>query len=71
MDSIGFAHGFIALEDNTLIAYKTTDFWAKDYEQTLIWNDPELGIEWPIGVKPLISKKDRAGLPLSTMRCFD
>ena len=68
---IGFAHGFISLEDNTLIAYKTTDFWAKDYEQTLIWNDPDLGIEWPTGVNPIISKKDRAGLPLSKMRYFD
>lgn len=68
---VGFAHGFMALEDNTLIAYKATDFWDRNCEHTLTWNDPELNIEWPSEVDPLISPKDLSGLPLSALPYFD
>ena len=44
----GFAHGFIALEDNTQFLYKTTNYYAKEAERSLLWSDPELAIEWPI-----------------------
>ena len=44
----GFAHGFVALEDNTQFLYKTTDYYAKDCEDALVWNDKDLAIEWPV-----------------------
>jgi len=54
----GFAHGFISLEDNTEIIYKTNEFYAKDYENAIRWNDEQLNIKWPI--KPLLfSDKDK------------
>jgi dTDP-4-dehydrorhamnose 3,5-epimerase len=59
----GFAHGFVALEDNTHFLYKTTDVYAKDCEGSVAWNDPAIGIRWPMpaGVTaPLIAAKDAA-----------
>lgn len=44
----GFAHGFIALEDNTQFLYKTTNYYSKECERSIVWNDPEIGIEWPV-----------------------
>lgn len=67
----GFAHGFMAMADNTLIVYKTTDFWMMDCEYTLAWNDPTLAIEWPSGIEPIISEKDRFGLEFSMLPYFD
>ena len=57
----GFAHGFIALEDNTQFLYKTTDYYSKECERSIVWNDPEIGIEWPIesGLELLLTDKDR------------
>jgi dTDP-4-dehydrorhamnose 3,5-epimerase len=59
----GFAHGFLALADDTHVQYKVTDFWATQAERTLAWNDPALGIRWPLppGIEPLLSDKDRRG----------
>jgi dTDP-4-dehydrorhamnose 3,5-epimerase len=62
----GFAHGFMALEDDTHFLYKTTDVYAKDCERSLLWNDAAIGIRWPLpsGVTaPLIAAKD-ASAPL-------
>jgi dTDP-4-dehydrorhamnose 3,5-epimerase len=66
----GFAHGFLALEDGTAVAYKCTDFYAPQYERTLLWNDPSLGIPWPLDGMPALSEKDRAGRPLSSAEVF-
>jgi dTDP-4-dehydrorhamnose 3,5-epimerase len=68
----GFAHGFLALADETRVQYKVTDFWVRDAERTLQWNDPALGIRWPLpaGVEPLLSAKDREGTPLASAECF-
>ena len=56
----GFAHGFLALEDNTQFLYKTTDFWHAASERSLKWDDPALAIEWPVTVTPILSGKDAA-----------
>lgn len=57
----GFAHGFVTLEDNCMVAYKTTAFYSAESEGGVAWNDPEIGIDWPTGdVRPLLSKKDSA-----------
>jgi dTDP-4-dehydrorhamnose 3,5-epimerase len=69
----GFAHGFMALTDSVEFVYKTTDYWAKDYERTLLWNDAELGIAWPLGKingTPLVNEKDLAGTALKDADCF-
>jgi dTDP-4-dehydrorhamnose 3,5-epimerase len=68
----GFAHGFLALADDTRVQYKVTDFWTPPAERTLAWNDPALGIEWPLpaGTMPLLSEKDRRGLMLAQAETF-
>jgi dTDP-4-dehydrorhamnose 3,5-epimerase len=58
----GFAHGFLVLSDVAEVIYKTTDYYASEHERSIIWNDPELGIDWPLDGRPLLSKKDSCGL---------
>lgn len=58
----GFAHGFMALEDETRVVYKVTEYWAPDCEHVIRWNDPELAIDWPMNT-PLLNDKD-SGAPL-------
>jgi dTDP-4-dehydrorhamnose 3,5-epimerase len=59
----GFAHGFLVLSDQAEFLYKTTDYWHAPSEKCLLWNDPELNIDWPnIGCKPFLNPKDEAGL---------
>jgi len=61
----GFAHGFVTLEDETDFLYKCTDYYAPEDEHTLAWNDPTVGIAWPLaGSVPQLSVKDRAGIAL-------
>ncbi len=59
----GFAHGFIALENNSEVVYKTTEYWSKLYDRSIRWNDPSLNINWPINkkikIKPVLSLKDK------------
>jgi dTDP-4-dehydrorhamnose 3,5-epimerase len=67
----GFAHGFLCLEDSTDFIYKCTDFYAPAYEKSLLWNDPVLGIAWPLeGILPLVSAKDMVGTPLSQAETY-
>lgn len=67
----GFAHGFVTLSESADFLYKTTDYYAPAYERTLLWNDPQLGIDWPLGAQaPLLSAKDQAGLPLAQAETF-
>jgi dTDP-4-dehydrorhamnose 3,5-epimerase len=56
----GFAHGFVALEDDTQFLYKTTDFWHAPSERSIRWDDPELGIAWPSSAQAILSSKDAA-----------
>lgn len=56
----GFAHGFVTLENNTIFSYKCTNFYNKPSEDCLLWNDPDIGINWPLD-KPLLSDKDLDG----------
>ena len=66
----GFAHGFVALEDDTHFLYKTTDYYAPEHERSLLWNDPELGIQWPFDEAPQLSAKDQAGKLLRDAELF-
>jgi len=60
----GFAHGFLTLSDSAEFLYKTTDYWHPDDERCLVWNDPDLAIDWPLEGEPQLAAKDRAGLRL-------
>jgi len=60
----GFAHGFYTLSANAEVLYKVTDFYAPQHERTLLWNDPDVGIEWPLKGEPILSDKDRVGVKL-------
>jgi len=68
----GFAHGFVALEDDTHFLYKTTDVYAKDCERSIVWNDPALGIDWPLrdNVAPSLAAKDAAAPRLTDADTF-
>jgi dTDP-4-dehydrorhamnose 3,5-epimerase len=64
----GFAHGFVALQDETHFLYKTTDYYARDCEGTLRWDDPAIGIDWPLqGLTPLLAPKDAAAPTLDQL----
>lgn len=67
----GFAHGFLALSDVAEFLYKTTDYWAPEYERCLLWNDQNLQIKWPMHGKPLLSDKDTQGLGFKEAEVFD
>jgi dTDP-4-dehydrorhamnose 3,5-epimerase len=67
----GMAHGFLCLEDGTDFLYKCTSFYEPANEHSLLWNDPALGIDWPLGdIVPQLSAKDVAGKPLSEAVTF-
>lgn len=66
----GFAHGFLVLSDSADFLYKTTDYYAPQYERSLLWNDPELNIDWLITEEPILSAKDKAASPLKTAELF-
>jgi dTDP-4-dehydrorhamnose 3,5-epimerase len=57
----GFAHGFVVTSEVAEFLYKTTDYWAPEFERTVVWNDPDLGIDWPLSGEPLLAAKDKAG----------
>jgi dTDP-4-dehydrorhamnose 3,5-epimerase len=61
----GFAHGFLVTSDFAEFLYKTTDYYAPEFERSLLWNDPALAIDWPLAGAPLLSVKDKAGVHLA------
>jgi dTDP-4-dehydrorhamnose 3,5-epimerase len=66
----GFAHGFVTLSDSAEFLYKTTDYWFPEFERSIVWNDPEIGIDWPIDGEPLVAAKDAAGKHLAEAEVF-
>jgi dTDP-4-dehydrorhamnose 3,5-epimerase len=66
----GFAHGFVVLSETAQFLYKTTDYWYQAHERSIVWNDPEIGIEWPIDFEPLLAAKDAAGKRLADADVF-
>lgn len=67
----GFAHGFVVTSESAEFLYKTTDYYAPEHERSLLWNDPAVGIDWPLGgAQPLLKPKDAAGLPLAEATLF-
>lgn len=66
----GFAHGFVVLSETAEFLYKTTDYYAPEHERSLLWNDPELGVDWPLDTPPQLSAKDQAGKLLRDAELF-
>ena len=70
----GFAHGFLALSESADFLYKTTDYYAPAFERCIVWNDPQIAIDWPLSTaqveQPLVSGKDQQGLALAAAELF-
>ena len=66
----GFAHGFVVVSDTAEFLYKTTDYWAPEFERCIAWNDPAIGIQWPIQCEPALSAKDQLGKSLVDAEYF-
>lgn len=67
----GFAHGFLTLSDSADFLYKATDYYAPEHERSLLWNDPAIGIDWPLnGMVPSLAAKDAAGMLLKDAELF-
>lgn len=66
----GFAHGFLVLSEMAEFLYKTTDYYAPEHERTLLWNDPAVGVKWPLEGAPVLKPKDAAGTPLASAETF-
>lgn len=66
----GFAHGFVVLSDRADFLYKTTDYYAAEFERCIAWNDAAIGIRWPIEEAPMLSAKDKAGIALAQAEVF-
>lgn len=66
----GFAHGFLVTSESAECMYKTTDYWSPEHERSILWNDPELAIEWPLAGEPMLSGKDSQGKLLADAETF-
>lgn len=66
----GFAHGFVVLSDVAEFLYKTTDFYAPEHEQAIIWSDPQLAIDWPLKQTPSLSQKDASAVSFADAVLF-
>jgi dTDP-4-dehydrorhamnose 3,5-epimerase len=66
----GFAHGFLVLSDYAEFLYKTTDYYAPQHERAILWNDPAIGVQWPLAGEPLLSNKDQAAQRLKDAEVF-
>jgi dTDP-4-dehydrorhamnose 3,5-epimerase len=67
---VGFAHGFLVLSDYAEVLYKTTDYYAPEHERCIRWDDPQLGIQWPLDGAPQLSAKDLRGKSFSEAELF-
>jgi len=67
----GMAHGFVVLSESADFLYKATDYYLPQSERSLLWSDPEIGIEWPLTGEPVLSGKDMAGTPFCQAEAFD
>lgn len=66
----GFGHGFYVLSESADVFYKCTDFYHPEHERVIAWNDPQVGIEWPLADEPTLSEKDQQGVAFSEAECF-
>ena len=66
----GFAHGFVVLSEWAEFLYKATDYWHPEHERSLLWNDPEVGIAWPLSAEPLLAAKDAAAVRLADAETY-
>lgn len=66
----GFAHGFVVLSESAEFLYKTTDYYAPEFERSIIWNDPDISIAWPIDLEPVLSAKDHQAKTLASSDYF-
>ena len=66
----GFAHGFLVTSESAEFLYKTTDYYAPSHERSLLWNDPALGIDWPLEGDPMLKPADANGAPLAEAETF-
>lgn len=67
----GLAHGFVVLSESADFLYKATEYYAPQCERTILWNDPDLGIEWPLTGQPILSAKDAAGKTFNEAEVFE
>lgn len=67
----GFGHGFVVLSASAEFLYRTTDYYAPQYERCIIWNDPDIGIDWPIDFVPRVSSKDAEGVLFCNAEVYD
>lgn len=67
----GFAHGFHVVSPSAHVLYKSTEYYAPDDERTVIWNDPDLNIDWELMGRPILSAKDQRGVLFRSAECFD
>ena len=67
----GFAHGFLTLSESAEVLYKLDDFWSPPHERTLAWDEDEVGVRWPLQGEPVLSDKDRRGVPFRSAELFD
>lgn len=66
----GFAHGFVVLSETAQFLYKTTDYWYPEFERSLLWNDSQVGIDWPIESEPQLAAKDAAAKGLEDIEVY-
>ncbi|MCG5513996.1 dTDP-4-dehydrorhamnose 3,5-epimerase [Ectothiorhodospira shaposhnikovii] len=67
----GFAHAFVTLSETAEFLYKTTDYYAPECERCIAWDDPDIGIDWPLEAPPVLSDKDRQGVSLARAEVFE
>ena len=67
----GFAHGFLVISESAEFLYKTTDYWHPEHERSIVWNDPAIGIDWPVTAQPLLAAKDAAAPVLRQAPVFE